>query len=304
MSDQEAGTPPSNDYDVQSPEPASPQPQAVASTEPSKLFVRPFGFEVTQEDVEAHFGDVGPLIEVQMMRGYAFITYENPEDAARALDTLANTELGGQALQIEFAKERKEDTRGQFRVKVSNLPDGTAWQDFKDFVREKTEFSPTFAKVFRNYDSGETVGQLEFSSSDELERAIPLLNDSEFQGATLAAEEDTSPFVPPARRGGFRGGRGDSRGGFRGRGDFRGGRGGFRGRDDFRCGFRGGRGGFRDDRGGFRGGRGGRGDSRGGFRGRGDFRGGRGGYDRGDRGGREGGYERDSYVRDRSPTRY
>lgn len=309
--DQEATTPPSNDFEAQSPDMASPQPQAVASTEPNKLFVRPLGFEVSQEEVEGYFGELGPLIEVQMMRGYAFITYENPEDASRAVDTLSNTELGGQPLQIEFARERKEDTRGQFRVKVTNLPDGTAWQDFKDFVRDKTEFSPTFAKVFRDYDSGDTIGNLEFSSTDELEKAIPLLNEAEFQGAVLVAEEDTSPFVPPSRRGGFRGGRGGGfrgdfrggRGGFRDdRGGFRGGRGGFR---DDRGGFRGGRGGFRDDRGGFRGGRGGFRDDRGGFRGgRGGSRGGRGGYDRGEfRGGREGG-DRDSYVRDRSPTRY
>ncbi|CUM57358.1 unnamed protein product [Debaryomyces tyrocola] len=250
-------------------------------TEPNKIFVRPLAFEVEREQVEAHFSDVGPLTDVQLMRGFAFVTFENEEDAKRAVETLDNTDFEGQPLQIEFAREKKEDTRGQFRVKVTNLPDGTAWQDFKDFVRDRTELAPTFAKVFRNYDTDEVIGALEFGSADELATAIPLLNESEFQGAVLAAEEDTSPFVPPPpRRGGFRGGRGDFRGGFRG------------GRGDFRGGFRGGRG-----RGDFRGGRG---DFRGG---RGDFRGGRGGFDREFRRD-EGGYERDSYVRDRSPTRY
>lgn len=251
------------------------------------------------------------------------MSYENSEDASRAVETLNGTEFAGQQLQVEFAREKKEDTRGQFRVKVTNLPEGTAWQDFKDFVREKTGSSPTFAKVFRDYDSGETIGALEFGSSDELNNAIPLLNEAEFQGAILAAEEDTSPFIPPpprGSRGGFRGGRG-GRGDFRG--GFRGGRGGY-GDDD---GFRGGRGGFRGGRGGFRGGRGGYGDDRGGFRGddgfrggrggfrggrggfrddRGGFRGGRGGYDRDFRRGGDDNYDggRDSYTRDRSPTRY
>ncbi|CUM66352.1 uncharacterized protein PRCAT00004015001 [Priceomyces carsonii] len=270
-------------------------------TEPNKIFVRPLGPEVESEQIEAHFSDLGPIVETQLMRGFAFITFESPEDAQRAVDTLNESEFEGEPLQIEFARERKEDTRGQFRVKVSNLPDGTAWQDFKDFVRDKTELAPTFAKVFRNYDTGEIVGALEFGSGEELEKAIPLLNDSEFQGAVLAAEEDTSPFIPPPpRRGGFRGGfRGSGfrggRGGYSRGGGFRGGRGGGY-RDDFRGGFRGG---------GFRGGRGGyRDDFRGGgFRGgRGGFRGGRGGYDRDFR--RDDGYERDTYVRDRSPTRY
>lgn len=301
--DSQAGTPPAQAYEDN-------EPAGVAATgseapqQPSgqsKLFVRPIGFDVAREQVEDHFSAVGPLFDVQMMRGYAFITYENADDAARALETLSDADFAGNNLQIEFAKEKREDNRGRFRVKVTKLPEHTAWQDFKDFVREKTESSPTFAKVFYDEEAGETVGALEFGSAEELERAIPLLNDADYNGTTLQAEEDTSPFVPPRRAaGGFRGGRGDFRGGFRGgRGGFRGGRGGY---GDDRGGYRGGRGGFRDDRGGFRGGRGGFRDDRGGFRGRGG-RGGRGGYDRGDYN-RDGGYERDSYVRDRSPTRY
>lgn len=279
-------------------EPQSPvaEPQPQEHVPGSKLFVRPIGFETSRESVEELFGSIGPLVDVQMMRGYAFITYESAADATRASEELAEAELNDAKLQIEFARERKEDTRGKYRVKVTNIPENTAWQDFKDFVRDKTTFSPTFAKVWRDEESGETVGNLEFGSAEELERAISVLNQAEFQDAVLAAEEDTSPFVPPAGRGrgGFRGGFRGGRGGFRDDG-FRGGRGGYRG----------GRGGFRDDfrggRGGFRGGRG-----RGGFRddgfrgGRGGYRGGRGGFDRDSRGG----YERDSYVRDRSPTRY
>lgn len=299
MSD--AGTPPAQDFDdvERSSSVTEPVSEAPQSAGQNKLFVRPIGFEVAREQVEDHFSAVGALADVQMMRGYAFVTFETADDASRAFDQLNNSDFAGNSLQIEFAKEKKDDTRGRFRVKVTRLPEHTAWQDFKDFVREKTESSPTFAKVFYDEESGETVGALEFGSAEELERAIPLLNEADFNGALLFAEEDTSPFVPPRRgaprgrggfRGDFRGGRGDYRGRGRGgfRDDFRGGRGGFR--DDFRGGYRGGRGGFREERGGYRGGRGG------------GFRGGRGGYDRGDYS--RDNYERDSYVRDRSPTRY
>ncbi|EAZ63983.1 hypothetical protein PICST_85825 [Scheffersomyces stipitis CBS 6054] len=265
-----------------------------------KVFVRPLSFEVEREQLESHFGTAGPIADVLILRGFAYITFENSEDATRAIETFNATEFDGQQLQVETARERPEDTRGKYRVKITNLPDNAAWQDLKDFVREKTGYQGLFAKINRDYESGEVSGSLEFASAEELERAIPLLDKAEFQDAVIGAEEDTSPFVPPARRGGFRGGRG----GFD-RGGFRGGRGGYD-----RGGFRGGRGGY--DRGGFRGGRGGgfRG-GRGGFD-RGGFRGGRGGYDRGDRGdfrgGRGGDYNRedrgDSYTRDRSPTRY
>lgn len=266
------------------------QDAPVEETPSNKLFVRPIGFETPQEAIEKHFSDIGPVVEVQIMRGYAFVTFENHEDAAKAVETLAGSDLDGQALQIELAHGRKEETRNRNRVKVTNVPENTAWQDFKDYVRDKG-MEPSFVKVFRDYESGETIAALEFEDGEALSSAIEQLNDADYQGSTLRAEHDTSPYVPR--------GRGRGRGGFRG--DFRGGRGGFRG--DFRGG-RGGRGGFRDD---FRGGRG-----RGGFRGGrggfnrdgrdGGFRGGRGGYNRGERG--DGGYERDSYTRDRSPTRY
>lgn len=272
--------------------PISPVDDAPVEDAPiSKLFVRPIGFETPQEAIESHFSAIGPLVEVQIIRGYAFVTYESSDDANKAIDSLAGSDLDGQALQIELAKGRKEETRNRNRVKISGVPENTAWQDFKDYVRDRG-MEPSFVKVFRDYDSGETIAALEFEDGEALSSAIENLNDADYQGAPLRAEHDTSPYVPRKR----------GRGGFRG--DFRGGRGGFRG--DFRGG-RGGRGGFRDDfrggrgRGGFRGGRGGfRGDRDGGYNREGGFRGGRGGYNRGG----DGGFERDSYNRDRSPTRY
>lgn len=238
----------------------------------AEIFVRPLGYETEPDAVREHFASVGPIANVKKIKTFAYITFESPDAAAAAVETLNGSTFEGQELQVEIARERveREDTRGKYRLKVTQLPEGTAWQDFKDYVRDKTGCSATFAKVFRDYDSGETIGNLEFGSAEDLQKAIPIIDQSDFQGTTISAEEDTSPFVPPPpRRGGFRGGRG----GFD-RGGFRGGRGG----------------GFRGDRGGFRGGRGG------------GFRGDRGGF-RGDR--RDDSYSRDSsYTRDRSPSRY
>lgn len=252
-----------------------------------EIFVRPLGYETDPEAVREYFLTAGPISNVKKIKTFAYITFETSEGANAAVETLNGSTFEGQELQVEIARERveREDTRGKYRLKVSKLPEGTAWQDFKDYVRDKTGCSATFAKVYRDYDSGETVGNLEFGSAEDLEKAIPIIDQSDFQGTTIAAEEDTSPFVPPPPRRGGRGGFGD-------RGGFRGGRGGF----GDRGGFRGGRGGYGGDRGGFRGGRGGD---------RGGFRGGRGGYG-GDRGGRrEDSYSRDSsYTRDRSPGRY
>ncbi|KAI5963999.1 hypothetical protein KGF57_001110 [Candida theae] len=286
-----------------------------------QLFIRPVRDDVTEDIVTDFFSSAAPVTGVRLLEGYAFVSFENEEDAGKALDKFAGADFRGEQLLVEFAKERREDNRGKYRLKLTGLPEGTAWQDVKDFVRDKTGSEPTFAKVFREYDSGETVGNLEFETGEDLEKAIPLLDKSNYGDVTIGAEEDTSPYVPPPRRGGFRGGRGGFRGGRGGfdrgygGGGFRGGRGGFD-RGYGGGGFRGGRGGFDrgyGDRDGFRGGRGGYGDrdgfrgGRGGYGDRDGFRGGRGGYgDRdGFRGGRGGyGDRQGSYNRERSPTRF
>ncbi|AOA60313.1 Elongation and termination regulation [Komagataella phaffii CBS 7435] len=256
----------------------------------SQLFVRPLPGDVRPEELQDLFGKFGPIKEVKIMRGYAFVEYEEGADASAALENLNNTPFGDQDLQIEFAKEKPSYAkRGENRVKVTNIPESIAWQDLKDFIAKEIDILPTFARLNR-HDEPPTA-TLEFNNREELEAAVEKINGIVLEEHTLTAEEDTSPFIPMPGRGGFRGGPRGGRGGFRGgRGGFRDDyRGGFR--DDYRDEFRGGRGGFRDDfRGGFRGGRGGyppRDDFRGGFRGgrggfrdepRGGFRGGRGGY--------------------------
>ena len=102
-----------------------------------QLFVRPLRNDVTREEVQDHFSRAAPVVEVRLMEGYAFVTFENEDDAKQALELLNDAEFNGEKLQIEFAKERREDTRGKYRLLITNLAEGTAWQDIKDFVREK-----------------------------------------------------------------------------------------------------------------------------------------------------------------------
>lgn len=264
--------------------------------------------KVEVESLQNHFESIGAINDIEVLKGYAYITFEDSNSAYNAVETLNDTILEGEKIQIELIKENKEDTRGQFRVRVTNLPEGSAWQDFKDFVREKTGMSPAFAKVYRDYDTGQVIGALEFGSEDDLKKAIPLLDKSVFQDVVINAEKDTSLFVLPPRRNYYRYERNGFGRGYRGRGGF--GRG-YRGRGGFGRGYRGRR--FDYERGRYRGGRGGldrgyRGGHNGFDR---NYRGNRGSYEKNDfRDSEKGeyikddGYDRDSYIRDRSPTRF
>ncbi|GMM28557.1 mRNA-binding protein [Martiniozyma asiatica (nom. inval.)] len=188
-----------------------------------QLFVRPVPPNATHSEVQDFFGGVGPLKELRMMPGYVFVEYENAEAASEAFKTLSESTFLGEPLQVEFAKEKPAYAKkGENRVKVSNLQPGTAWQDFKDFMRDELKVSPTFVRIPHE---DPTICNLEFASREEMESALTILNETKFNESQLSAEEDTSPYVASASRGGMRG---RGRGGF-GRGGF--GRGGYGGRD-------------------------------------------------------------------------
>ena len=302
----------------------------------TRLFVRPFPLDVQESELNEIFTPFGPMKEVKILNGFAFVEFEEADAASKAIEEVNGKTFADQPLEVVFSRL----TPKRYRMTLRNLPDGCSWQELKDLARENN-LETTFSSVnTRDFDG---TGALEFPTEEVLVEALEKLNNIEFRGAVVTVERDDNP--PPIRRsnrGGFRGGRGGfggPRGGFRGgfrggRGGFGGSRGGFRGgyrgdfggsRGGFRGDFGGSRGGYRGDFGGSRGGyRGDFGGSRGGFRGdfggRGNFRGsprgdfgGRGGYrgDRGDFGGSRGGYgaPRDSYrardapPRERSPTR-
>ena len=276
--------------------PPSAYHQAEERISETRLFVRPFPEDVQEAELVDIFQTFGAIKEIKILRGFAFVEFENKDDASRAMTETHGKLFADQPLDITYAKLQPI----RYRITLKNLPESCNWQDLKDLARENG-LESTFSSVNQRDFQGE--GNLEFPTEEVLAEALTKLNNIEFKGNVITVERDDNP--PPIRRsrGGFRGGsrggfRGGSRGGFRGGfrdGGFRGGRGGFR-----EGGFRGGRGGFRD--GGFRGG------SRGGFR-EGGFRGGRGGFREGGFRGGRGGYQREGgfrggYQRERSPSRY
>jgi len=132
------------------------------------------------------------------------------------------------------------------RVYVGNLSWEAQWQEVKDHMRGlNQDLVVTHADIMHDA-SGRSKGCaiVEYASSEDAQRAIAQLNDTELMGRLIFVREDRE--VATAFRGGFRGG-GGMRGGMRGRGGFN---------PNFQPGFQqfpqaGGRGGFRGGRGGF-----------------------------------------------------
>uniref|UniRef100_UPI00358EBAF9 cold-inducible RNA-binding protein-like n=1 Tax=Myxine glutinosa TaxID=7769 RepID=UPI00358EBAF9 len=85
-----------------------------------KLFVGGLNFDTTEDALDSIFCKYGPLLEVLLMkdrethksRGFAFVTFENPDDAKDAEKDLNGKSIDGRTLTVEQASHGR---RGGFR---------------------------------------------------------------------------------------------------------------------------------------------------------------------------------------------
>ncbi|KAK5604999.1 hypothetical protein CRENBAI_003589 [Crenichthys baileyi] len=185
-------------------------------------------------------------------KGFAFIEFDNADDAKEALENLNHTEIEGRSIRLEFSQNSggRDGGRGNSgptkTLFIKGLSEETTDQTLKDSFE-----AAVAARIVTDRDTGASkgFGFVDFDNESDCKAAKEAMEDGEIDGSKV-----TLDYAKPKGEGGFRGGRGGGGGG--GRGGFRGGRGGFGGFGG-RGGGRGGRGGRGGGRGGFGGGRGG-----------------------------------------------
>ena len=229
----------------------------------TRVFVGGVTPTTTESELNAHFSVCGSIDKIEIRPGFAFVYYNEAEDASSAIRTLHQSELNGKRIVVEESrvKGQKEGTaksgkeviiRHEHRYRVHGLNRNTTWSDLKDWARGgDKQLIVTFANVAMTSEGA--VGVIEFGSQEDFEKAPAALQDLAILGAnvTLTREVDENGDMlpslviisrpPPSRsnrddrrqnnRGGDSRYGGDYRGG--GGGDYRGG-GGYR--DDYRGG--------------------------------------------------------------------
>ena len=82
----------------------------------NKLFIGNLPYEITEEELREIFSQYGTVLEVfaPRQKGYAFVTFENEEDAMKASEGMKDYELKGRKLNVDFAraKSRDDNNRG------------------------------------------------------------------------------------------------------------------------------------------------------------------------------------------------
>nr|KAF6394752.1 hypothetical protein HJG63_016504 [Rousettus aegyptiacus] len=96
----------------------------VEADRPGKLFIGGLNIDTNEKALEAVFGKYGPVIEVLLMkdretnrsRGFAFITFENPEDAKDATKDMNGKSLDGKPIKVEQANKPTFQSGGRRRL--------------------------------------------------------------------------------------------------------------------------------------------------------------------------------------------
>jgi cold-inducible RNA-binding protein len=83
---------------------------------PTRLFVGNLAYQTTENDLQDHFSQAGPVISVNLMldkitgksRGFAFVEFASAEEATKAIEQFHNQEFQGRSLTVNVARPREE----------------------------------------------------------------------------------------------------------------------------------------------------------------------------------------------------
>jgi len=82
----------------------------------SRLFVGNLSYQTGENDLQEYFAQAGTVTSVDLMldkvtgksRGFAFVEFATPEEAAKAVEQFHNKEFQGRALTVNVARPRED----------------------------------------------------------------------------------------------------------------------------------------------------------------------------------------------------
>jgi len=88
----------------------------------NKLFVGNLNWETKDDGLRAAFEPFGEIVEAKVIsdrntgrsRGFGFVTFEEDDDAQKAMEELDGQELDGRSIRVNEARDKKSNNRGRF----------------------------------------------------------------------------------------------------------------------------------------------------------------------------------------------
>jgi len=106
----------------------------------TKLFVWGLDWNLRGQELRDHFSQYGEVVfarvildrETRRSKGFWFVEFAQPEDAAKAQTSTNETDLSGRTIRVDFAKEdpeklqaRAEEQEQEAASSIENLEDGS-----------------------------------------------------------------------------------------------------------------------------------------------------------------------------------
>ena len=191
----------------------------------ASVFVRNLPYDATDETLEAHFSDVGPVRgafvardkKTQASRGFGFVSFVLPDDARRAVAALNGKPFNGRAVTVDLAK------KGADKATLAKPPPRRAARDDlgQDKGRKETGAAKAHRLIVRNLafrcdeaalrkafsDHGTVIevnipmkadgkhpgfGFVQMGSQAESEAAIAAINEKKIAGRMVAVDHAVS----------------------------------------------------------------------------------------------------------------
>lgn len=213
-----------------------------------RIFVNNLPFNCTWQELKDHFKSAGKVVHATTIgkkepRGCGVVEFSTAEEAARAINTLHQSELGGRVIYIREDREDKDlqeelgrldngsdfkkrprnngrssggSTRGSGRgapvqgsveigkrVYVNNLSYNTTWQTLKDFFKQAGQVHHA-SIISTEKGVSKGCGVVEFLRADDALRAISQLSNLELDGRVITVREDREDKTFPRTGGAAR----------------------------------------------------------------------------------------------------
>jgi len=183
------------------------------------VYVGNISSRVREKDMRRKFEKYGKIRRLELLRDFAFVDYDDPDDARDAIEGLDGYEMEGRSLQVALARSKGpggrspgRDDRGRGRmgheigsgirggavrgrrdncVLVKNLSSKTGWQDLKDWARQCGAVE--YADIWT--DRGKKYGVIKFENKKDIKYALEKLDDQYLDGRYVRVFEDNGTWT-------------------------------------------------------------------------------------------------------------
>lgn len=165
------------------------------------LYVGNLAYETSWQDLKDHMRAAGNVDTAKIItgqsdgrsKGCGIVVYQRPQDAARAIRELQNSELDGRPIYIREDREqggrRGAGGAAGTQLYVGNLSFDTTWKELKDHFRQCGDVMR--AEVAEgNNGRKKGYGTVQFFKKEDADNAIESLNGIELQGRALTVRLD------------------------------------------------------------------------------------------------------------------